>query len=284
MEQRDRASGWKYAKLSGHRNEDLVKDKLDCDPDYAAAFLRRLGYTDEYITVTSVGGLHETDVPSACGCRKTKSKTDLKVCISNGDIVNISIKKSLSGQVYFVRAGRFIETFEKQFQQAIPDSVKRAISLFWAAADDAPEIIRQYADRSSTKSYELQMRHHSLNATTLWAYDQSLYGDLLNWFTVNASQIAALCFGMGAVRDTEEWSDFVWYVNLLGEHDIDALFSIRDICHASENHAQTETVYGATNGGTTIQLPFGFVQWHQGQLQFHHQFEKVSHLVRPRGY
>ena len=279
MEHRDRAAGWKHAKLSGHKNEDLVKDLLDHDSEYAAAFLHRLGYAGEHITSTSIGGLHETDVPSVSGSRKTKSKTDLKVYISNGDIVNISIKKSLGGQVYFVRAGLFIETFEKQFHQVIPESVKRAINLFWAAAVDADEIIEQYADRTNLGNYDLQIRHHSLNATTLQAYNPSLHDDLLNWFTNHIKEVTKLCFAMGAVRDSEEWSDFVWYINLLGENDIDTLFSISDICNATDHCAQTEIFYSSKNGGTTIQLPFGFVQWHQAQLQFHHKFEKVSKLI-----
>ena len=31
MEHRDRASGWKHAKRSGHKNEDLIKELLDTD-------------------------------------------------------------------------------------------------------------------------------------------------------------------------------------------------------------------------------------------------------------
>ena len=279
MNHRDRATGWQHAKLSGHKNEDLVKLLLDTDPEYAKAFLCRLGLQGKAIKETSIGGLHETNVPSITGKRKTKSKTDLKVFLESGKEINISIKKSLGGQVYFVRAGIFIETFEAQFRKSIPESVKRAIKLFWAAADDTISIIEQYADRSNVKNYDLQIRHASLNATTLKAYDESLYNDLLNWFTENAYELTTLSFAMGAVRDQEEWSDFVWYINLLEENDVDAIFSIPELCKAAASVASEETYYSSTNGGTTIQLPFGFVQWHQAQLQFHHNFDKVSSLL-----
>ena len=43
--------------------------------------------------------------------------------------------------------------------------------------------------------------------------------------------------------------------------------------------ASEETYYSSTNGGTTIQLPFGFVQWHKGQLQFHHSFYKLCDML-----
>lgn len=279
MEHRDRATGWQHAKLSGHKNEDLVKILLDTNPEYANDFLCRLGLQGETIKETSIGGLHETNVPSVSGRRKTKSKTDLKIFLQSGKEINISIKKSLGGQVYFVRAGIFIDTFEKQFNKDIPDSVKRAINLFWAAADDAIPIIEQYADKSNEKNYNLQIRHASLNATTLAAYDESLYNALLNWFIENAYELTALSFAMGAVRDQEEWSDFVWYINLLEENNVDAIFSIPELCKAAVSVASEETYYSSTNGGTTIQLPFGFVQWHQGQLQFHHGYSKLINLL-----
>lgn len=174
----------------------------------------------------------------------------------------------------------FIDTFEKQFDAKIPADVQRAINLFWAAADDAVDIIEKFGDRSNKKNFDLQMRHESVNATTLKAYDKHLYDILLEWFADNAYELAKLSFSMGAVRDSKEWSDFVWYVNLLGENDTDDIFFIEDICNAVQEVASEETYYGSSFGGTTIQLPFGFVQWHQGQLQFHHSYEKLTDLLK----
>ncbi len=279
MEHRDRATGWQHAKLSGHKNEDLVKQSLDTNKDFQQHFLKRIDRPYTTIIETSIGGLHETNVPSVNG-RKTKSKTDLKVYLNTNEVIRVSIKKSFGGQVYFVRAGLFIDTFEKQFNVKIPSDVQRAINLFWAAADDAVDIIEKFGDRSNSKNFDLQMRHKSLNATTLKSYDEHLYNVLLNWFTDNAYQLAKLSFSMGAVRDSSEWSDFVWYINLLGENDTDDIFFIEDICNAVQESAQDETYYGSSFGGTTIQLPFGFVQWHQGQLQFHHSYDKLINLLK----
>lgn len=278
MEHRDRASGWKHAKLSGHKNEDMVKHLLDTDENFRQHFLQRIDRPFETVLDTSVGGLHETNVSSVNG-RKTKSKTDLKVFLSTNEAVNVSIKKSLCGQVYFVRAGLFIDTFERQFNVRIPLDVQRAIKLFWATADDATAIIENLGDKSNAKNYDLQIRHRSLNATTLKAYDEQLYNALLNWFIDDAYEITKLSFAMGAVRDSGEWSDFVWYINLLEENDVDDIFFIEDICTAAQRAAHEETYYGSAYGGTTIQLPFGFVQWHQGQLQFHHDYNKIRMLL-----
>lgn len=267
--------------MSGHKNEDLVKLNLENDKDFKTEFLKRINRSDAVIIRTSTGGLHETNVPGVSG-KKTKSKTDLKVYLDTEEVVNVSIKKSLSGQVYFVRAGLFIDTFEKQFNTEIPEDVQRAIKLFWAASDDAVNIIEHYGDRTVQKDYDLQIRHKSLNATTLKAFNEHLYSALLEWFTENAYKLAKLSFSMGAVCDSEEWSDYIWYINLLGENDINEIFFIEDICNAVQDSATCETYYGSSYGGTTIQLPFGFVQWHQGQLQFHHNYEKIYKLLKEK--
>lgn len=279
MEQRNRSTGWQYAKISGHQNEQLAKELLETDPAYAQDFLRRLGRPKAKLRSVSVGGLHETNVPSILDGRKTKSKTDLKVLLKNGETIRLSVKKSLGGQVYFVRAELFIKTFQQHFLQPIPRQVQRAIRLFWAAADDAVEILQRCGDLGNPKNYQLQLRHKSLNAATLRAYDETLYQALLFWFRDHVYELARLCFSMGAVRSPEEWAQFLWYINLLGEHKVDALFSIDKVCDAAKKNASQQTYYTSTNGGTTIRLPFGFVQWHQGQLQFHHDYDKISQML-----
>ena len=171
MNKRDRRSGWKYAKQSGHENENCVKALLDSDLKYQKELMKRLGYPNENIISTSIGGLHETKVTSVLG-KTTKSKTDLKIFCKSEKTINISIKKSSHGQVYFVKAKLFIEVYEKQFHEPIPDEVQRAICLFWAEADDATTIIQKFAPNTHLKSYALQLRHKSLNATTLKAYSE----------------------------------------------------------------------------------------------------------------
>lgn len=278
MEHRDRATGWKYAKLSGHKNEELVKILLDENPEFSQRFLQNIDFQNTTILNTSIGGLHETNIPGVNG-KKTKSKTDLKVFLSNGKLVNISIKKSLSGQVYLVHADSFINTYEKQFNKGIPNEVKAAINLFWANSPNADNIINIFADKTQQKAYNLQIRHHSLNATTLKEYNINLYCSLLNWFIDNIYEITKLCFSMGAAKNSDDWSDYIWYINLLKENNINDLIEIEEICNKSIQVAEKEIYYGNTNGGTTIQLPFGFVQWHKGMIQFHHNYNKIISIL-----
>lgn len=278
QEHRNRASGWKHAKLTGHANEASVNELLNEDIEYQQDFLIRTGYKNEKITHLTIGGLHETNVKGVLG-KKTKSKTDLKVYCESGKQINVSIKKSLGGQVYLVKAGLFFDVFEKQFNKTIPQNVKRAMELFWASSNDAVQIIEQYGDKSRSKDYDLQIRHRSLNASTLKAYNATLYNGMLSWFKDNAFELTQLAFSMGAANDSSEWSEFVWYKNTLGENGVDEIFCIDNICKAAVTVSKDETYYGTKNGGTTIQLPFGFVQWHQRKMQFHHDYDKVKKLA-----
>ncbi len=73
----------------------------------------------------------------------------------------------------------------------------------------------------------------------------------------------------------------LWYKNELSENDLDDLFLIDEIKKKLPKNAE----FGNRNGGTTIQLPFGFVQWHSptkvipGSIQFHHNYIKIKELM-----
>ena len=68
---------------------------------------------------------------------------------------------------------------------------------------------------------------------------------------------------------------------MLNECSFDNLYDTTEICNRVQKltNINTDVVYyGNTLGGSTIQLPFGFVQWHQHSMQFHHNFEKIRAL------
>ena len=94
MVQRNRATGWKHAKLSGHTNEEYVKELLDSNVKYGKNFMAKLGFTSETIKSTLIGGIHEKNVPGVLG-KKTKSKTDFKIKCNSGKNINSSINQFL---------------------------------------------------------------------------------------------------------------------------------------------------------------------------------------------
>lgn len=280
IEHRNRATGWQHAKRSGHENESILEELMLNDVDVQQYFLERIGKLEQTIVNIDIGGLHEKNVPCVFYGETTKSKSDMYITLSDGSHYNISIKKSLSGQVYLIGATRFINGFEIQYNKIIPNRIKRAIYLFWGYSDDVSEIV----DSIGTKrAYEF--RKHRLVADTLKIYDKTLYEDLVQWFVDNMYDIADFCFSKGLARDEQDWATIIWYKNELGENQVDSIFKIDELCALLQNAASTGTFYGRVGGGTTIQLPFGFVQWHSptkkipGDMQFHHNYDKIQELV-----
>ena len=273
---RNRASGWQHAKLSGHVNEADVEN-LFSNVEFCESFSKRLGI--KKIKSASVGGLRETDVESVLD-DKTKSKTDLQLTLEDDSKVNISIKKSWGGQVYLIGVDRFIKGYELQFDEVIPDNIKDLLSLYFYgnsktdALLDTPSVTHD----QSAKLIEYQKKHNRLVWKSLYNMNREEADSLLNWFKTNIAKIADFCFSRGLAKDPSNWAHYVWYINLLGEDDVDTIFSIEDIKNSVVEH-QDLVFPSKQNGGSTTQLPFGFVQWHQTKMQFHHSLEKLTEIV-----
>ncbi len=275
--ERDRATGWKHAKLSGHKNEKSVVD-LFTNPNFCKSFSERLGIGN--IINASVGGLHETDVECVIG-GLTKSKTDLVLTLEDGKKVNISIKKSTGGQVYLISVDRFIAGYEKQFSTTIPDDIKDSLYLYFYGH----EMTKQLLDRANIVADESDtiIRYQHRKGRLVWQslvnYDSKKADRLLSWFKDNIDNIADFCFSKGLAKNKSDWADYVWYVNLLGENSFDTIFSVSDIKDYvldKKDCIQPSTRYG----GSTIWLPFGFVQWHQKQMQFHHSYNNIYDNIK----
>ena len=275
MEHRNRAQGWKHAKRSGHENERLVAELTENDINIQNRLLKCAHITDATVYRGEFGGVCETDVDCVLG-GKTKSKTDMWLFLSNGKRLNVSIKKDEGGQVFLIGIERFINGFELQYHKNIPDSVKRAISLYFGSAVDTLEVINDFGSTNK----QLEIRKHRVVADTLKAYDGNLYHLLLNWFNENISELFDFCFAKGLASNSEDWAQIVWYKNMVGENQFDTMLYLEDF----KSNIPPTAVYGTRNGGSTIQLPFGFVQWHSprkiipGNLQFHHSYEKIKSL------
>lgn len=278
---RDRAEGWTHAKLSGHKNEDNIKDLILNNEGIQQRILDEAGHSASGVRIADVeiGGINEMTIPSILG-DSTKNKSDIKVILSDGGSINISIKKSLAGQVYLITPERFIEGFSKIYNTEIPAAVKRAIELFWGTAADVPQILRSCnTGKDSIDAY--QLRKHRLVKSSMDKYDNTLSSSLLEWFKSNIKNIFDFCFARGLAKDPENSADLIWYINTLGEHDVDCIMNIKRV----KSRIAADVLYGNRSGGTTIQLPFGFVQWHDPShkcpcMQFHHDYEKISALMK----
>lgn len=272
---RNRAEGWQHAKVTGHENERLVAELTKSDIDIQKRLLQCAHIADAKVEKVEYGGLCETDVDCVLG-GKTKSKTDMWLFLSNGKRLNISIKKDEDGQVFLIGIDRFIKGFELQYHKSIPDTVKRAISLYFGSADDTIEVIKKYSNTNK----KLEIRKNRIVADTLKEYNEDFYNLLLNWFNDNVSELFDFCFAKGLAKNSEDWAQIVWYKNMVGENQFDTMLYLEDL----KDNIPHNVVYGTRNGGSTIQLPFGFLQWHSpkkiipGNLQFHHSYKKIKDL------
>ena len=282
MPQRNRAEGWTWAKNSGHENEEKIELRLKTDLFFQSNFLKRLGLPERKIVNVSGGGSRESHVPSVFRSGElTKSKTDMYIKLDDGTSITFSVKKSLGGQVYLVTIDNFIEAYSYHYEH-IPDNVQKGIRLYWGSDPDTLSLINRFGVH---KEYEY--RKHRLTAESIKCYDENILNALLGWFKSSAHNITELCFARGGARNSTDWAKYVWYKNELNENPIDKIFKVSDLCEAVQATANQNTFFGNRNGGSTIQLPFGFVQWHSpsktypGNLQFHHSFSNLTAITSP---
>jgi hypothetical protein len=284
MVTRNRAEGWKHAKISGHANENDITNKINNNNIFRENLEKKLNLKSS-IKFAEVGGLNEKNVEDIFG-GKTKSKTDLKIILKDKKKINISIKKSLGGQVYLIGVNRFLNGFEIQFKKKIDEDIKRAFKLFFSGANDILQIIdgavlSKVDEEKKIKIKKYEKRKKRITWLTFEEHNLQLSLKFIDWFKKNINDIFLFCFERGLSKNKEEWADFIWYKNELMENEIDFVFDIKKMYMAiNNNQFKQMIVQGTTLGGTTLKLPFGFVQWHQSQIQFHHNFELMKSLSK----
>ena len=93
MADRNRAEGWKHAKLTGHENEALLEALVENNGEFQDRLLECGKHPNVEIETIDFGGLRESEVDCILG-GKTKSKSDMHLYLENGAKINVSIKKS----------------------------------------------------------------------------------------------------------------------------------------------------------------------------------------------
>ena len=282
MSSKSRSEGWKHAKISGHENESDITRKINNDILFREKLEKKL-FLKSKIKSATEGGLKEKNVQDVFN-GSTKSKTDIKILLVNREKINLSIKKSSGGQVYLIGVDRFINGFEIQFNNKIPQNIKHALKLFFAGADDFSKIIDEAKlinidekKRNKIKAHE--RKKERITWTTFKEYNLEQSNDFIQWLKENISNIFLYCFERGLSKNKVEWADYIWYKNELKENKFDFIFNITELSKKIGDDCFKKMILpGKRTGGTTIQLPFGFVQWHKGQIQFHHNLNLIKKI------
>lgn len=270
-------------KMSGHKNEEMIAEALNRNAAFRAHFCERIGVNESDFVAATAGGRCAPQVESVIG-GKTAEKTDIRILWKGGSLTNISLKKDAAGQVYLVTARNFVAVYEAQYNVTVPDKVRRALALFIGEAEDSRAIldatdISVDGEKVRGIAYE---QNYRLVFEVIRNYDATMASMLLDWLKKQIASVCELCFSAGAVRDRDKWANVLWYKNLVDAdgQGLDFLVPINRIVSALVKNGNRNVVErGPKNGGSTIQLPFGHLQYHLKQLEFYQQLKKIQSLL-----
>ena len=113
-------------------------------------------------------------------------------------------------------------------------------------------------------------------------HDEKMAKELLLWLKKEIVSIFEICFSAGAVKNRECWAHILWYKNLVDEEGqgLDFMIPIKKVMIALERNADKNIVErGPKLAGSTIQLPFGHLQYHLKQLEFYQKLSKIQKLL-----
>lgn len=272
-------------KESGHRNELLIAASLNDDKAFLSHFCKRVGRCAEDFVLAEAGGKHARQETSVLG-GTTSGKTDVSVLWKDGSRTNISVKKQVAGQVYLVTAKNFVAAYEAQFHVIVPSKVRRALAFFIGEDPEAKSIldatdISVDGDEARKLAYRQNCR---LMFSVIQNYDPNMASALLTFLHDELGSVFELCFAAGAVKDRGLWSDVLWYKNLVDTDGmgLDYLISIPVVKAAIQRRLNELVVEPGRQAGSTIQLPFGHLQYHLKQLEFYQRLAKIQALLQTR--
>lgn len=283
---RSRQEGWKHAKVDGHLNEDRLSARLKTDLELSnylsvQCFSKRLGIP----TNVSGGGASADHVTDVFGSR-TNGKPDLEISWSPTQTIRVSVKKSQGGQVFLTSVSRFSEGFQKHFGKAVPPKVRRGLDLFIGGDREIIEKAMKGKEFLGPKhrrtGVPLEIHQGRLVALTLDHHFSEDWKATLQWFRSNIGAITDFAFARGYAKDSSDFATHIWYVKAQTSTDNGSVSKISNLIEACTRNSEDIAV-GPKNGGTTIQLPFGFLQMHapksENLMQFHHNRSKIESLL-----
>jgi hypothetical protein len=280
---RNRSEGWRHAKLDGHTNEKQFAEKLFQNREFISEI-------EKYITDKSPKGSPEISVDGAKHVESifgdmTTSKVDLAMKWNNGEEINISLKKSNSGQVWLVSVPRFISALEFYLKCKLDEEVQIGISLFIGGTNIGD--FKNYFEKALASDKkknpiiaEQELHQSRLVAKSIETNYPSVWEATIDFFNANIGLITRLSFAQGLAKSVKDAADVIIYNKVT---DGPSIFPIsRIIENAISLTKKASIAAGPKNGGSTLLLPTGFLQMHHPQndnlLQFHHQYKKISKL------
>ena len=276
--------------LAGRAYPLLVAKRLSEDSAFREKVCRLLKRKPDDLLEVQVGKSLPRKVESVVpGGKPADSKTSLRLVWRDDERSNFLVKKDGPAQVCLKRVENFIPEFEAQFKKKIPKKVKEALRLFAGCHADQARILDaiplSYGGvdvRKLERSY-----NNRLTLATMYGYDDAMPEALMSWLRKNAAELFEYCFVKGAVSDRDDRTAYLWYHSSNGA---DSDFEIHDLRNLSAklrsmSAAQLAPLVRAGDRmaiGSTIDLLFGNLQYHEGALQFRHERDKIRAIAAVR--
>ena len=277
---RNKSEGWKHAKKQGHALEKWLAKQLRSNESFSEWLSEKCGKGKSKGRAEAyAGGRHADKIPSVFD-DQTTSKADVAVHLDPP--VLVSVKMSDGGQVWLVTVERFIGVVEKVYGSVVPKEVGHGLKLFFGELSS-----KELDGAHKISKLSKQERHqHRLNAKTMKAAYPNQYREMTTWLAVNLPSLVRLAFGRGLAKNESDEAKFVWYVTAGQDFDVSnpetsSIYAIEDLVTAvAKVQVEDRLKEGLKNGGTAFATPFGHLQMHQNQLQFHHKRELISKLLK----
>ena len=280
---RNRSEGWRHAKLDGHANEEQFAELLTKNREFVSDI-------EKYITKSTPKGSPKIIVDGTKHVESifgdiTTSKVDVTLNWSSGEQINISVKKSDSGQVWLVSVSRFISAIEFYLNEKLDSEVRIGLSLFIGGTN-----LKNYEsyfsqaiefDKKHNRKFVEQEIHQSrLVAKSIAERFPSVWESTLDFFNTNMGLITNLSFAQGLAKSEKDAADVIIYNK---QSEGQSVFLISRLIEKAISNSRIGSVSaGPKNGGSTLQLPTGSLQMHHPQddnlLQFRHEYKKISKL------
>lgn len=279
---RNRSQGWRHAKLDGHANEHKVAATIKTNKsllDELGSLQIGKSWSGEP-TVLDIGQSHVRTIFDD----QSLAKPDLVLDWGDEGVSRISIKKSISGQAWLVTLDRFLRVIAHYRPTIVTSNLKLGLSLFIGGDVNLAPYIDQfkrglnYSEIHSPRVFKQEAHQKRLSAQTIEAIAPVAWKEVLDFFQNNIDLITELTLAAGVAKSKDDWAEYVLYTLNTGTYH---LFSITEIL---KKIAESEGEYvevGPRNGGTTLLLPFGFLQMHKNSVQFHHKLESIQNLYLP---
>ena len=284
----NRSDGWREAKNSAHALEVALAKVIENNSS-AANWVSQECFQELRGKPVSVvaDGKKAKRVPAIID-KKTTGKIDIEVSwddkkYSDSPSARLSLKKCVEGQAFLIGVERFFAGFEAHYGVVIPASVKQSIRVF--IGGDTKLISSLMAGKSykgviHRSGKLLEVHQKRISGETLRQHFPSDWYEMLDWFDENVAAITDFVFARGLALEDRDVATHIWYHidnKKTKQNEINAIYSISQLIEEVSN----ESEYVRRNNRdakTVIVFPFGKLQMHQGQLQFRHDYTKISHL------